>query len=182
MEHVFGAKIKKSHGIRKVHFNIPKLQRLGKVYDLATEVKVVRDGDDSFEQNRGSDWTDWTDVGLVKYLSSGNGDAETSRTEYENKDISNDDGGKHEEIIPNNQPTESLHPVHPPDPPHPTPAALLHLWLKLEIGIGAYRLGQSDTFACHNCKMRGDKWFMGGHECSGNGKAKSRARTKTKTA
>jgi hypothetical protein len=34
-----------------------------------------------------------------------------------------------------------------------------------------YRLGQSDTFACQNCKMRGDKWFMGQHEC--NGKKKS---------
>jgi hypothetical protein len=33
-----------------------------------------------------------------------------------------------------------------------------------------YRLGQSDTFACHNCKQKGDKWFMGQHECSGNGK------------
>ena len=49
-------------------FDISKLQRLGKVYDFATKVKVVRDGDDSFEQNRGSDWTDWTDVGLDKHL------------------------------------------------------------------------------------------------------------------
>ena len=69
LEHVFGAKTKKSHGIRKLDFDISKLQRLGKVYDLATEVKVVRDGDDSFEQNRGSDWTDWTDVGLGKICS-----------------------------------------------------------------------------------------------------------------
>ena len=68
LEHVFGAKSKKNHGTRKLDFDTSKLQRLGKVYDLATEVRVVKDGDDSFEQNRGSDWTDWTDVGLGRYI------------------------------------------------------------------------------------------------------------------
>jgi hypothetical protein len=30
-----------------------------------------------------------------------------------------------------------------------------------------FRLGRSDTFACHNCKNKGDKWFMQTHDCSG---------------
>jgi hypothetical protein len=30
-----------------------------------------------------------------------------------------------------------------------------------------YRLGHSDTFACHNCKQKGDKWFMRKHWCRG---------------
>ena len=30
-----------------------------------------------------------------------------------------------------------------------------------------YRLGHSDTFACHYCKQRGDKWFMQKHVCRG---------------
>lgn len=38
-----------------------------------------------------------------------------------------------------------------------------------------YRLGQSDTFACPHFRQRGDKWFMGQHECSGNGKGKGKA-------
>jgi hypothetical protein len=50
-----------------VVFDVSNLQRMGKVYDLATKVKVVRDGDSSFEQNRGSHWTDWTHSGLGKY-------------------------------------------------------------------------------------------------------------------
>ena len=28
-----------------------------------------------------------------------------------------------------------------------------------------YRLGHSDTFACHNCRRKGDKWFMRKHCC-----------------
>jgi len=30
-----------------------------------------------------------------------------------------------------------------------------------------YRLGHSDTFECHNCKQKGDKWFMEKHFCQG---------------
>ena len=30
-----------------------------------------------------------------------------------------------------------------------------------------YRLGHSDTYACHNCKQKGDKWFMQKHWCKG---------------
>jgi hypothetical protein len=29
-----------------------------------------------------------------------------------------------------------------------------------------YRLGHSDTFACHNCKKTGDIWYMETHDCS----------------
>ena len=39
LEHVFGAKSKKSHGIRKLDFDISKLQRLGKVYDLLLRLR-----------------------------------------------------------------------------------------------------------------------------------------------
>ena len=28
-----------------------------------------------------------------------------------------------------------------------------------------YRLGHTDMFACHNCKNKGDKWFMQMHLC-----------------
>ena len=48
-----------------------------------------------------------------------------------------------------------------------------HLWIKKARGLGAstgtdsiHRLGHSDTFACHNCKVTGDRWFMEKHCCS----------------
>jgi hypothetical protein len=30
-----------------------------------------------------------------------------------------------------------------------------------------HRLGHSDTFACENCNLKGDKWFMRQHICRG---------------
>ena len=36
-----------------------------------------------------------------------------------------------------------------------------------------YRLGHSDTFACKNCKQKGDRWFMQKHLCSGNSSRKN---------
>jgi hypothetical protein len=65
---------------------------------------------------------------------------------------------------PSNGPVDSKHPVHPPDPPHPTLAPTAG------VGVRIHRLGGTDTFACQNCKMRGDKWFMEQHECSGKGR------------
>jgi hypothetical protein len=33
-----------------------------------------------------------------------------------------------------------------------------------------YRLGHSDTFACENCNLKGDIWFMEQHICKGQSK------------
>lgn len=139
LEHVFGAKSKKSHGTKKLDFDLSKLQRLGKVYDLATEVKVVRDGDDSFEQNRGSDWTDWTDVGLGMYVAlSTNEHEQILETMISER-----------ECTPNQQ---LVHSTHPPQAPHATPGAnpsYEHL-------IGIENLPNIGQF--YSCKEHPDVW------------------------
>jgi DNA replicative helicase MCM subunit Mcm2 (Cdc46/Mcm family) len=33
------------------------------------------------------------------------------------------------------------------------------------IAQNIYRIGHSDTWACHNCKIKGDKWYMRQHLC-----------------
>lgn len=43
-------------------FDVTKLQRLGKVYDLETEIKVLQEG-----ENSGPDRSDWTDIGIDRY-------------------------------------------------------------------------------------------------------------------
>jgi hypothetical protein len=121
---------------------------------LATEVRVIKDGDDSFEQNRGSDWTDWTDVGLDRHTAAS----------IDERELVPNIGISERENVPSNGPVDSKHPVHPPDPPHPTLAPTAG------VGVRIHRLGGTDMFACQNCKMRGDKWFMEGHECSGKGR------------
>ena len=95
-----------------LEFDLSKLGRLGKVYDLATEVKVVRDGDDSFEQNRGTDWTDWTDVGLGKYVTESTDERETNPEGMKSERRNSSDYG----ILDN------VDPVHLPHAPHPYPA------------------------------------------------------------
>jgi hypothetical protein len=92
----------------KLEFDIYKLQRLGKVYDLAIEVKVVRDGDDSFEQNRGSGWTDWTDVGLNKHIVT----STIELRENEETAIFEREGIPNQQVVP---------PIHPPQAPHVPP-------------------------------------------------------------
>jgi hypothetical protein len=67
LEHIFGAKTKKSHGTRKLVFDVPKLKRLGNVYDLSPEVKVV-EGVSPDVSSRVADMTDWTDVGIGQYM------------------------------------------------------------------------------------------------------------------
>jgi len=41
--HVFGAKTKRVNGVRSLAFDVAKLQRLGKIYDLAIEVQVIKE-------------------------------------------------------------------------------------------------------------------------------------------
>ena len=33
-----------------------------------------------------------------------------------------------------------------------------------------FRIGNTDSFGCPNCKLKGDKWFMQEHNCSGQSK------------
>jgi hypothetical protein len=37
----------------------------------------------------------------------------------------------------------------------------------VDVSQNIYRLGNSDSWACKYCKLKGDKWFMGQHTCKG---------------
>ncbi len=49
-----------------------------------------------------------------------------------------------------------------------------------------YRISSTDQFGCNGCKLKGDKWFMQGHNCkgtsncSGDGNGKSHSKNKSK--
>jgi hypothetical protein len=63
LEHIFGAKNKKSHGIKVLEFDVSKLKRLGNVYDVSPEVKVVE------EEGTGDDRDIGEDLGIGRYIS-----------------------------------------------------------------------------------------------------------------
>jgi hypothetical protein len=60
LEHIFGAKAKKSHGITALQFEMSKLKRLGNIYDLSPEVKVI--------EEKGEVGEDREDVGIWRYI------------------------------------------------------------------------------------------------------------------
>ena len=46
-------------------------------------------------------------------------------------------------------------------------AAITTTTIATDTNNAIYRLGGTDTWACKNCKIKADKWFMYIHDCSG---------------
>lgn len=63
LEHVFGAKSKKVGGTKKIFFSPPKLQQLGKVYNLAIEVEIVKENGPAASDPQQDDGDDQDDIG-----------------------------------------------------------------------------------------------------------------------
>jgi hypothetical protein len=72
-EHIFGAKVKKTHGIKALVFDISKLKRLGKIYDLSTEVRVIE------REQTGDDEDVGDDVGIGRYIAASTDEHEKNR-------------------------------------------------------------------------------------------------------
>lgn len=66
--HVFGAKTKRVNGVRSLSFDVAKIQRVGKIYDLAIEVQVIKE--ESSNKKSVPDLTVVTDRGNGKDLES----------------------------------------------------------------------------------------------------------------
>jgi hypothetical protein len=71
LEHIFGAKTRKSHGVKLIEFDLSKLKRLANVYDLPLEVNVV-EGDDGGREDgkKGDDGDDGDDIGISRFIKS----------------------------------------------------------------------------------------------------------------
>jgi hypothetical protein len=118
LEHIFGAKTKKVNGIRMLSFDISKLQRLSRVYDLAIEIKVLRQG-----ENSGSDRSDWTDVGMDRYTK-----PSTDKSEKKFEITVSE-----RENSPVNSPADS------PDPPEATHQTLKNDCNSVPLSSGSYK-------------------------------------------
>lgn len=103
LEHIFGAKTKKSHGKKMLEFDISKLKRLGNIYDLFPEVKVIEESRDVGDVG--------DDVGIGRYIAASTGEHEL---------ISGDKLIEREDT-----PNQGLpDPPHGPDRPHGPPNAV----------------------------------------------------------
>jgi hypothetical protein len=93
-EHIFGAKTKKVNGVRMLEFDLTKLERLGKVYDLTIDIKVLKGGgEDSSSEKLGSLGSDWTDVRISKHIATSTNESEkiTENRISEREDTSEND-------------------------------------------------------------------------------------------
>jgi hypothetical protein len=161
LEHTFGARPKKSGGIKVIEFDLSKLKRLGRIYDLSLEVKIEEtngNGNGKGEEI-GDDRDDRDDVGIAKY----------TKSSIDEREINSNNETPERENPPIQQ---EVDPPHRPDRPN-GPQSQFQSSSPFPTSI--YRLGHSDKFACQKCKMRGDIHEMKVHECNGKKKA-----TKTK--
>jgi hypothetical protein len=188
LKDVFGATKSKRHGQeRKYVFDLSKIERLGKIYDLSIDIQVDQDDENG---------THGTLVGLDAHLQ---GDEDgthgmhgTLVEQDRHADRIGDQGrinnfGKNKEydnkIISIDK--QKLTEGHIADPKNVSQASRVSQKL-VENGDASernnnnvsqashsessntiYRLGRSDIFACHNCRLRGDKWEMLKHPCKG---------------
>ena len=77
-----------------LEFDLTKLQRLDKVYDLTINIKVLKEGEeDSTSEKSVSLGSDWTDVGIGKYVAARTNEVEqiTESIISEREDIPNQD-------------------------------------------------------------------------------------------
>ncbi len=172
LKDVFGATKSKRHGEgRKYVFDLKKLERLGKIYDLSIDIQVDQ------EDENGTHGTHGTLIGLDRHLGE-----ETSEEEIVNNIDKNKEYDKEIILIDKQQQAEG--PIAGPKNVSQTSQASQTL---VESGDASgehsdnasqasqskscntiYRLGRSDIFACQYCRLRGDKWEMRQHPCRGS--------------
>ena len=160
---VFGAKQSNNRREeRRLIFDIGKLQRLGQIYDLAIDVKVGV-GDMAV-----TDVTNVTYIGLDKHLYKPTTIVENYSHNDKVTDIPIFKSKNDEESTPvntNKDPPTSMHSsVHPSHVSHPSQHIATNSTSTSSYSI--YGISEhSDIFACHNCRLRGDRFFKEGHKC-----------------
>lgn len=131
-----------------------------------------------------TDVTDVTHIGLDKHLIEQPSDGQLANSSILNdnnckeiKEINNNN----KEIITGKEEEDHPIPAHPSQASHPSPVEQLspsslyngqknHTSGTIDVSKTIYRLGHSDTWACRNCKQKGDIHYMKQHNCRGQSK------------
>ena len=148
----FGAEPKHMRDGNAFVFDLEKLAKAGRVYDIEVSIQtnLPREG---CEGSEGS------------YDQEGdNSNRGISQEQEQDDNISNDNDIKQqisEEMKEGKGPMPGIEPSQPSQPSHTFP--------------NIHRLGNTDQFGCTDCNLRGDKWFMQEHKCR-------RSKSKSKVA
>ena len=131
-------------------FDVAKLVRAGKVYDIETNFQINLDRErEASEPREGREGREGQSS-----PSGQNTHRKLIEPENKNDNISNGIDIKQqisEEMKEGKPPMPGTEPSQPSQPSHTFP--------------NIHRLGNTDQFGCNDCKQRGDKWFMQEHKC-----------------
>jgi hypothetical protein len=169
LKDVFGATKSKRHGDgRKLVFDLKKLERLGKIYDLSIDIQVDQ------EDENGTHGTHGTLIGLDRHIGEETLEEEivnniNKNKEYDKEIILIEEQQQVEGSIADtkNVSQESQESQTPVESGDAASASNNNASQASQSSNTIYRLGRSDIFACHNCRLRADKWDMQQHPCRG---------------
>ena len=122
-------------------------------------------------------------VGLDKHIQEQCEDKENAISERENENISNVKTENNKKITSQEEIKDSQVSADVPQAPHVPPvvdddkkhSSTTAITEEHQIPDSIYR-AYGDTWRCHNCNTKGDKWFMIKHDCKGQLKSKSERR------
>jgi hypothetical protein len=165
----FGAQKKHKEIGSVLIFDIDKLAKITKSYDLNTHIqlKLTEDNNDA----DGADGSD--DFSKAMVTSKENNSTEITDNSRSSVNISEVNLSN----IVNNTREKNENPfgtlLEPSGPSEPSvsvsgESSAATLQQTEQVSKSIYRLGHSDTWACKNCRQKGDKWYMRQHLCRGS--------------
>ena len=153
----FGAERRHSKNGSILIFDLEKLLKVGKVYDLETNIQTKvteRQGDGGYGSDGSTEGMNLLIQNRdVKSVNSYSNNYEKLNNIESN--TANTTTQKDSEQAPSSQEPSQLS--------QPSPSSTTGL------NKSIYRLGHSDTWCCNNCRQKGDKWYMQQHLCKGLG-------------
>jgi hypothetical protein len=173
---VFGGKPPKRHGSsRSLVFDKSKIGKLKNTYVMKDiEIKVKRANEDVQQKPKdnetdapvdcGTDGTDGTHYPSVAIQSHDIQRAEDTTLANKNNDIFTKIDQQSTDISINSQQGMSPGSQNVSHVSHTSHASQL---IQRQVSTPIYRLGHSDTWACKNCRQRGDIHYMKQHFCKG---------------
>jgi hypothetical protein len=158
LEHTFGGRPRHRRNGNVFIFDTEELTRVGRAYNLTTKIqtKMIVTEENQGISREGCEGCE----GYTEEPTSQNEDKEAGKEDNPrgNSSINSGNNGQNTDnkgVEPSPEPSQPSHPSHK----------------NLEESSNnnnksIYRLGHSDIWACHNCKIRDDKFGMQNHNCS----------------